>query len=90
MAKSKSYAGITPAIWNCVKTTSFNEHGTVYAPADSNIGTATTDTIVGSVVLGFNYDPVKDTLNYNIVKKPFLASDDQIWNGIQDTITHCS
>jgi hypothetical protein len=90
MAKSRSFGGITPAVWSCVKSTSFNEHGTVYNPADGNVGTSTTSTIVGEVLLSFNYDSVKDTVSYNILKKPFLVSDDQIWSGIQDTIDHCS
>ncbi len=90
MAKSKSFAGVTAAVWNCVKSTSFSEHGTVYNPADGSPGTATTSTIVGQVVLGFNYDAVKDTVTYNIQQKPFLVSDDQIWTGIQETIDHCS
>lgn len=90
MAKTKAFGGITPAIWNCVKTTSYTEHGTVYSPAGANIGTASTSTPVGDVVLGFNYDSVKDTVTYNIQKKPFIVSDDTIWNGIQETIDHCS
>lgn len=90
MAKSRSFGGITPAVWSCVKSTSFKEHGTVYAPADGSTGTATTGTIVGQVVLGFTYDSVKDTVSYNIQQKPFIVSDDQIWSGIQETIDHCS
>jgi hypothetical protein len=90
MANSKIFGGVTPAIWDCVKTTSYNDHGTVYAPAGANQGTATTDTLVGTVALNFNFDPIKDTVAYTIVKKPFLVSADQIWNGIQDTIDGCN
>jgi hypothetical protein len=90
MAKTRSFGSVTAAVWSCVKSTSLSEHGTVYAPEGSNVGTATTSTVVGQVVLGFNYDPVKDTVTYTIQQKPFIVSDDQIWNGIQDTIDHCS
>jgi hypothetical protein len=90
MANSKTFAGITPAIWECVKATSLKDHGTKYEPAGAAQGTATTDTLVGTVVLGFNYDDVKDTVAYNIIKKPFLVGADQIWNGVQDTIDGCS
>ena len=91
MANSKIYGGISPAIWECVKSTSFKDHGTVYAPEGANQGTATTVVpVVGTIELSFNYDAVNDTTTYAIIKKPFLVSSDQIWNGIQDTINGCS
>ena len=90
MAKKRSFGNVTPAIWECVKTTSYKEHGTVYAPPGATKGTATTSTFVGEVVLDFDYEESKDTVSYTIVKKPFVVSDDQIWNGIQETIDHCS
>jgi len=86
----KLFAGVTPATWECVKATSLKDHGTVYAPAGAAKGTATTSTVVGTVELSFDYDATKDTVNYCIIKKPFLVSADQIWNGIQDTIHGCS
>ncbi|MGB8509529.1 MAG: hypothetical protein WCD76_14175 [Pyrinomonadaceae bacterium] len=89
MAKTRSFGGITQAVWECVKTTSYNQHGTNYAPPDANQGTATTSTPIGDVVLTFDYDPTKETVTYTIVKKPFLVSDNQIWSGIQDTADGC-
>jgi hypothetical protein len=89
MAKTRSFAGVTQAVWECVKTTSYQQHATKYVPPDGNQGTATTSTIVGDVVLNFDYDPTKDTVTYTIVKKPFLVTDDKIWNGIQETIDGC-
>lgn len=88
--QSKTFGGVTPAIWECVKATSQKDHGTVYAPPGANTGTATTNTPIGTVELGYVFDPAKDTVAYNIIKKPFLVSADQIWNGIQDTINGCS
>jgi hypothetical protein len=90
MSNSKTFGGVSPSTWECVKTTSLKEHGTIYAPAGADKGTATTSTIVGDVVVGFDYNAAKDTVIYTIVKKPFLAPKDSIWSGIQDTITACS
>lgn len=89
MAKTRSFGGVTPAIWECVKTTSFQQHGTKYVPADGNQGTATTSTPIGEVVLNFDCDPTRDTVTYTIVKKPFLVSENQIWSGIQETVDGC-
>lgn len=91
MSNTKIFGGITAAIWECVKTTSYKDHGTVYAPEGAAKGTATTDVpVIGTIQVGFDYDAVKDTVTYNIIKKPFLVSANQIWDGIQDTINGCS
>lgn len=89
MAQTRSFGGVTQAAWECVKTTSYQQHGTNYVPPDGNQGTATTSTIVGDIVLNFNYDPQKDTVTYTIAKKPLIVSADQIWNGIQEAIDGC-
>ncbi|MDF1698049.1 MAG: hypothetical protein P1U56_19535 [Saprospiraceae bacterium] len=89
MGKTKVFHGITPEVWECVKKTSHVEHGTVYDPPNGDKGTATTKTIVGDVVLNFSLDPAASTVTYTIVKKPFLASQNQIWNGTQETIDGC-
>ena len=89
MAKERAFGGVSATVWQCVKTTSEEENGTVYDPPDSNDGTATTDTIAGTVVLGFDYNPEMDTVTYTIKKKPFIVSDNQIWNGISETIETC-
>jgi len=51
MSKSKTFNEVSTSVWECVKTTSLTEHGTVYSPPGANKGTATTSTIVGDVVL---------------------------------------
>ena len=88
MASSKTFADITPSLWDCIKKTSQEQHGTVYS--GENQGTATTNTLVGKVVLEYDFEASKDTLRYKIKQKPFLVSSDQIWNGIQDTIDDCN
>ncbi len=89
MSKSKSFNGVSTSVWECVKTTSLKEHGTIYSPPGANKGTATTNTFVGDVVLNFDFNPTKESVTYVIVKKPFLASQNQIWDGIQDAINGC-
>ncbi|MDW3190968.1 MAG: hypothetical protein R8G66_01350 [Cytophagales bacterium] len=90
MANSRSFGGVSAATWDCVKSTSKSQHGTVYAPDGASEGTATTDTVVGTIVLHFEYDGPKDTVTYTIKSKPFLVSPSQIWDGIQDTIDGCN
>lgn len=90
MAKTKTFNGVTPIVWECVKTTSLKEHGTIYAPPGATSGTATTSTIVGDVVLNFDYESSKSSVTYTIVKKPFIVGEGTIWDGIQDTIDGCS
>ncbi len=89
MAKTKSFGGVTENIWNCVKAASEKEHGTKYEPTNGIQGTSTTSTLIGDVVLSFNFDQAKETVNYTIKKKPLIVSDGQIWNGIDETIEHC-
>lgn len=90
MAKSMTYNNISSTIWECVKATSYSEHGTIYQPAGAPSGTATTDTPIGQVVLSFNYESTKESVSYTIQKKPFIVGDSTIWNGIEETIEHCS
>jgi hypothetical protein len=90
MASSKSFSNVTQEIWDCVKTTTGQEHGTTYDPPGSNKGTSTTKTIVGTVELGFDFDPVTTIVNYTIIKKPFIVPESEIWDGIQSTINGCT
>jgi hypothetical protein len=90
MATTKSFGNVTQAVWDCVKSTSAKEHGTTYEPPDSNQGTATTQTIVGKIALGFNFDPAQETVTYTIIQKPGIVSEQEIWDGIQDSINGCS
>jgi len=89
MTKKRTFGGVTQAVWSCVKRTSEQEHSTVYEPADALQGTATTDSVVGKVVLGFNYMPDKESIQYTIIKKPMLVPTSAIWDGIQESIEHC-
>ncbi len=89
MAKSRTFGGVTTAVWQCLKTTSEKEHGTVYAPAGADQGTATTDSKIGTFVFSFDYNAQKDSVTYTVKQKPFFVTDGEIWNGIQEAIDHC-
>jgi hypothetical protein len=86
----KTYQNVSSALFGCIKTKSKSEHGTVYDPPNGNQGTATTKvSFIGTIVLGFVFDPGASTLAYTIQKKPGVVLDNQIWNGIQSTIDEC-
>lgn len=89
MSSSQTFEGVTQAVFDCVKAASAKEHGTIYDPTDGPRGTATTDTVVGTVKLGFTFDAAAGTITYTIEKKPFLAPEREIWAGISNTIAQC-
>ena len=94
MPSTKTFKGITPTIWKCIKETSMKEHGSVFSPPDANTGTATTVVktlgLTFTVVLSFNYDVKKEQVIYIINERPRLVvSEEDIWDGIQRTIDVC-
>jgi hypothetical protein len=89
MAKTRSFGGVTAAIWDRVRTSSEKEHGTKYEPRDGIQGTATTGTPVGEIMVEFSYDRAKETLNYTIRKKPLVVTENKIWEKIQKVVDHC-
>ena len=89
MSSSKIFYGVTPAVFACVKTTSNEQHGTVYAPPDANQGIATTSNSVWTVKLTFSFDSATEELSYTIVYKSWIVTETEIWNGIGDTINGC-
>ncbi len=55
MASSKTFNGVTPEIWECVKANSLKEHNTIYNSTGPTIGTATTEvTMIGTIILNYN------------------------------------
>jgi hypothetical protein len=89
MADCQTFNSVTPAVFACVKSQSAQQHGTVYAPPDATTGTATTDTVVGTVIVSFDLDTAAGSITYCFVQKPFLAPESAIWNGIASTISAC-
>ena len=89
MSDSKTYSNVTEEIFACVKATSSKAHGTVYDPPTGNKGTATTDTVVGKVKVGFDLNTDSNEITYTLIHKPVLAPEHDIWNGIEDAINGC-
>jgi hypothetical protein len=89
MADCNTYQNVTAAVFACVKSTSSQQHGTVYNPPDGTSGTATTNTPVGQVVLSFDLDTTNDAITYCLVSKPWMVPESDIWNGIASTISGC-
>ncbi|WP_164745186.1 hypothetical protein [Stenotrophomonas indicatrix] len=90
MTDCRTFNEVTEAIFSCVKKKSFEEHGTVYEPANANQGKATTKVpVVGTVVVSFSFDPTAGTIVYCIISKPWIVSASQVFDGIGDTINSC-
>ncbi|HEX4462038.1 MAG TPA: hypothetical protein VIA18_28870 [Polyangia bacterium] len=86
---SKSYDGVTQAVWECVKANSIAQNNAVYDPPDGDAGTVTIPTAVGTVVLDYALDPTASTVTYTIKSKPFLVPESAMWSGIGDSIDGC-
>lgn len=89
MSDSKTFHGVTQAVFDCVKATSQKEHGTKYDPPNANQGIATTEGIGWTVTLSFNFDPTSQDLLYTIVYKTWIVPTSSIWDGLSDTINGC-
>lgn len=89
MVDSRTFENVDAVLWERLRTIGQREHGTTFEEAQGNAGTATTPTPIGSVVLGYAFDPEKCTITYTIVRKPMLAASGLIWNGIATTIERC-
>ncbi|HJV70261.1 hypothetical protein [Ideonella sp.] len=89
MSDSKTFSGVTPAIFSCVKTTSAEQHGTTYDPPNANQGISTTKGTGWIVKLKFEFDPADGDLKYTVVEKSWIVPISAVWNGIGDTINGC-
>ena len=90
MSDCQTFNNVTPAIFDCVKQSSGKEHGTVYDPPSGNKGTATTKTVVGTIVVSFDLNPAAGSITYCIVSKPWIVTDSEIFNGVASSISACS
>jgi hypothetical protein len=89
MAEEKTFDNITEAVFQCLKQTSAKKLGTVYVPPEAHQGVATTQTVVGEIVMRFDLDSSNQKLTYEIEKKPAFVSAQQIWENIEAAITRC-
>ena len=89
MSASNTYQGVTDQIFNCVKTKTKSDYGTVYKPETGNTGTATTDYMGTHTELEYDLNTDKKTLTYSIKDKSWVISEDRIWSNIEDTLKGC-
>lgn len=89
MSDSKTYHGVTQAVFDCVKTTSEAQHGTVYKPKDGNKGTSSTSGTGWTVDMTFDFDPGTGDLAYTITHKTWIVPASSVWEGIESTINGC-
>ena len=86
---TRTFQGVSPEIWNCLKDDSKRKHNTVYDPPEGDSGTATTSTIIGEIELTYNFDREQNKVTFTIENKPVLVPAGRIWDGIQDAIDKC-
>jgi hypothetical protein len=89
MSDCRTFNGVTPAVFACVKQSSFKDNGTVYDPASGNKGNATTRISVGTVVMSFDFNADAGSITYRVVTKPWIVTYREIFNGIANTISAC-
>lgn len=89
MPPSKTYSGVTLAVWECMKADATGNHGTVFDPETGTKGTATTKQMGQTVVMAFDLDFEAETLTYTIVSKGPLVPERAIWNGVQKSVEGC-
>jgi hypothetical protein len=95
MSANKTYDGVTQAVWNCVQTTSTQQHGTVYTftSSDDSQGTSMTKGenvgIHWHVKMQFNFSAANSQLAYTILDKSWEVTEDEIWDGLSSTINGC-
>lgn len=89
MARTHSFDGVTAKVWERLKAKTAREHGTRYEPPNANVGLSTTGTVLGRLVLAFEYQPSRQHVTYTIREKPLLISEGTIWSGIGTAIERC-
>jgi hypothetical protein len=89
VADTKTWTGVTARAFECLRSISKATYGTVFEPSDSNIGTVTTSTPVGRVVLTFTFDPQSKELTYAVRERPPMVPDFMIWDGMARILQRC-
>jgi hypothetical protein len=89
MSETRSFADVTPAVWERVKDVGRRDYGTEFSPADGDVGTARTMTPVGLLELDYELDRSRNAITYRIRRKPMLLISAPLWRGLEDTINRC-
>ena len=85
----KTFPDVTPAIAECARQTSELDYDLVFKPAGDDKGTVITETLIGKVVLDYDYDTGAETMHYCIVGKPWIVTTNQVFDGIEETFEGC-
>ena len=85
----KTFLDVTPEIAECARQTSELDYDLVFEPAGEDNGTVITETLIGKVVLDYDYDTTAETMHYCIVGKPWIVTTNQVFDGIEDTFEGC-
>ncbi len=85
----KTFVGVTQMIADCARQASEQEYDVVVEPQGLGMGTVTTSTLIGRVVLKFDLDETSEAIQYCIVSKPWVVTVDQIFEGIEETFDDC-
>jgi hypothetical protein len=88
--ETRTFAGLTPEIFECLKSRSEARDGTVYEPRDADAGRATTSSLLWQVVIDYVFTPATGELQYTLVSKTRIIPIDAIWNGIDNLIAACA
>ena len=89
MGTTKTFSGVSAAIFDCMRERAIAQYGTVYSPADGYVGTATTVQMGQKVVMAYRLDLATEILTYSILEKGFLVPERAIWSGIEQSIALC-
>ena len=90
MGSSMSYEDVSETMLACMKQMGAAQSGTVYEPADTNRGTATTKVpLFGNVVLTFDLDIENQVITYHIQQKPTAIPESLVWSQIAKIISDC-
>jgi hypothetical protein len=88
---ARTFSNVNPAILICMQDRSRKKYGTIYRPDANNPNIGTSEThYYGVTLLSFVFDPAGATITYTILRKPGLASNGQVWDGIGKEIKACS
>lgn len=75
--------------WADLKSTTKSQHNTAFD--GDNSGTATTDTPgLGKTVVGYEYDPDKETAVFTVQESPSGVPDEVVWFALGATVAHVS
>ncbi len=89
MSESRTFVGVTAAVFSRLKEVGRIDYGIVFDPPDALLGTASGRTPLGECLLVFMYNPTHALMVLRIVKKPSLLSTEVLWRGLTETIERC-